>query len=204
MFKKPDEAGEASGNDDDENFGKGDGSPPAFGATTSDTFGASKAVKLNIESRPPEKSPYEKVFNNQVEKFKLVTPSVDKDGKKVEQKKSMGRGHFSLEIAETNGKKVYICVFRNLIGKNLYQGTLHHQLSKKRRIEEKAMKNQLKLALMTIDPTTKKMKVDHLVISFSRSDDLKQFEKDFEDAITTLKQQAPAAGDKKEESKKTD
>lgn len=74
------------------------------------------------------------------EKFKLVTPFVDKNGKKSEQKKSMGRGHISIEFAETNGKKVYICVFRNLIGKNLYQGTIHHTLSKKRRIEEKAMK----------------------------------------------------------------
>ena len=65
LFKKPDEAAEGSGNEEeDENFGKGDGSPPAFGATTSDTFGgASKPIKLNIESRPPEKSPYEKIFN---------------------------------------------------------------------------------------------------------------------------------------------
>jgi hypothetical protein len=57
--------------------------------------------------------------------------------------------------------------------------------------------------LVTIDPKTKKMKVDHLVISFSRSDDLKQFEKDFEDAVDTLKKQAGGEkGPQKEESKK--
>lgn len=78
----------------------------------------------------------------------------------------MGKGHISIEVADINDKKVYICVFRNLIGKSLYQGTVSAQLSKKRRIEEKAMKLQLKLALVTIDSMTKKMKVDYLVVSF--------------------------------------
>lgn len=78
----------------------------------------------------------------------------------------MGKGHISIEVADINDKKVYICVFRNLIGKSLYQGTISAQLSKKRKIEEKAMKLQLKLALVTIDSMTKKMKVDYLVVSF--------------------------------------
>ena len=80
----------------------------------------------------------------------MVTPVV-KDGKKEVEKKSMGRGHVSIETAEIQGRKVYLCVFRNLIGKTLYQGTLHSKFSKKRRIEEKAMKLQLKVALVTID-----------------------------------------------------
>jgi len=52
----------------------------------------------------------------------------------------MGKGNISIEVAEINDRKVYICVFRNLIGKNLYQGTISAKFSKKRRIEEKAMK----------------------------------------------------------------
>jgi len=52
----------------------------------------------------------------------------------------MGKGYFSLEEATINNSKVYIVVFRNLIGKTLYQGTLSSAHSKKRRIEEKAMK----------------------------------------------------------------
>ena len=56
-----------------------------------------------------------------MEKFKLVVPAKDKE---AASKKSMGRGHFSLEYAEVNGKKVYICVFRNLIGKTLYTGSV--------------------------------------------------------------------------------
>lgn len=89
MFKAPsvsdakkDEDGDEN-DEDDENFGKGDNSPPAF--ATGDAFGdlANRPVKLTIESRPPEKSPYVKIFNNIVEKFKMVTPAVV-EGKKTE------------------------------------------------------------------------------------------------------------------------
>ena len=92
----------------------------------------------------------------------------------------MGKGYFSLEEATVNDLKVYIVVFRNLIGKTLYQGSLHATQSKKRRIEEKAMKLQLKLALLSKDPETKKFKVDHVVASFSRAEELKEFEEKFE------------------------
>lgn len=54
-----------------------------------------------------------------MEKFKLVVPETV-DGQKVEKKKSMGKGHLSIETAEISGVKVYIVVFRNLIGKALY------------------------------------------------------------------------------------
>jgi len=125
LFKAPtatknEDAEGGDDDEDDENFGKGSGSPPAFGGDVSGGFGdTAKPLKLNIESRPPEKSPYVKKFNNLVEKFKLVTPEVV-DGKKVENKKAMGKGNISIEVADINDKKVYICVFRNLIGKNLY------------------------------------------------------------------------------------
>ena len=55
-----------------------------------------------------------------MDKFKLVTPTKDEQGKKVEQKKSMGKGNVSIEMGDINSRKVYICVFRNMIGKNLY------------------------------------------------------------------------------------
>lgn len=114
----------------------------------------------------------------------------------------MGKGHISIEVADINNSKVYICVFRNLIGKNLYQGTISAKYSKKRRIEEKAMKQQLKLALVTKDAITKKVKVDYLVVSFTRSDDLKQFEGMFDEALETLKKQEATADKKGEEEKK--
>ena len=47
-----------------------------------------------------------------VDKFKVVFPE--------EEKKSMGNGNVSIEVAEFNNKKVYVCVFRNQIGKTLF------------------------------------------------------------------------------------
>jgi hypothetical protein len=52
----------------------------------------------------------------------------------------MGKGYFSLEKATINDANVYIVVFRSLIGKTLYQGTVSAAHSKKRRVEEKALK----------------------------------------------------------------
>jgi hypothetical protein len=49
----------------------------------------------------------------------VLTPEIE--GKKS---KSMGNGHITIEFAEVGGKKVYIVVFRNEIGKTLYQGSL--------------------------------------------------------------------------------
>ena len=99
----------------------------------------------------------------------------------------MGNGNISIEMAEVNDLKVYICVFRNQIGKTLYQGTISSQYSKKRRIEEKTYKQQLKLALVSKDVANKKLLVNHCLINFSRSDDLKEFEKFFEEAVEQLK-----------------
>jgi len=49
------------------------------------------------------------------------------------------------------------------------------------------MKLQLKLALLAKDPETKKFRVDHVVASFSRTEELKEFEEKFEQAIESLK-----------------
>ena len=106
----------------------------------------------------------------------------------------MGKGYFSLEEATITGSKVYIIVFRNLIGKTLYQGTLSAVHSKKRRIEEKAMKLQLKVALLFKDTQTNRFRPDHVVISFSSSEDLKKFEEKFENSMCELKK----SGEKKD------
>ena len=55
-----------------------------------------------------------------------------------------------------------------------------------RRIEEKAMKLQLKVALVSKNPQTNKLKVDYCVVSFSRSDDMKLFEKEFNEAVEEM------------------
>lgn len=133
-------------------------------------------------------------MQSQVEKFKILPRAKtaskgDEETKGEEPKKvTMGRGLFSLETAEVKeGQPVFVVVFRNLIGKTLYQGTISSQHSKKRRIEEKAMKMQLKVALMSKDGSTQKFKVDHCVVSFARSEDMKDFETKFEEALLKLK-----------------
>jgi hypothetical protein len=46
------------------------------------------------------------------------------------------------------------------------------------------------LALVSKDLATKKMQVNHCLINFSRSDDLKEFDKTFDEALEELKKQS--------------
>lgn len=48
------------------------------------------------------------------------------------------------------------------------------------------------------------MKVDYSVASFQRSDDLKQFEKEFDEAIETLKTQTEKKGQEEESKNQVD
>lgn len=112
--------------------------PPAF-AGDSETANlipgvTDKKVKLNIISKPPEKSPYTKNFNVNnlyhcvtllkriVEKFKILpkfAPAKKGDEKKKSEEKkiSMGKGYFSLEEASFNDLTVFtiVCAFNQSI-----------------------------------------------------------------------------------------
>lgn len=146
-----------------------------------------KNVKLTIESKPPEKSPYQKVYSVVVDKFKQLLPEKKENGQF--KSKTMGRGTLSIEKAEFSGKSIVLFVFRNSIGKTLYSGKFETNHSRKRIIEEKASKNQLKVRFLSLkaDPETKKFKLDDCIISFTRSDDLKRFSTEFDDIVKTLK-----------------
>jgi hypothetical protein len=61
-------------------------------------------------------------------------------------------------------------VFRNLIGKNLFSGMLNAVHSKMRRIPEKAIKLQLKLALLVKEG--KSYRSEFVVVNFSNSEEL--------------------------------
>ena len=84
--------------------------------------------------------------------------------------KSMGRGQLSIERANINGKFLYICVFRNSLGKTLYTGKLDALHSRKRKIEEKATKNYIKVRFLSVglNPVTKKFTAEDCVIMFAR------------------------------------
>jgi hypothetical protein len=57
--------GEQSGNEDKEEGDEGQAGSDDQAENSGDEVGdKNKPVKLNIESRPPEKSPYEKIFSS--------------------------------------------------------------------------------------------------------------------------------------------
>ena len=71
----------------------------------------------------------------------------------------------------------------------LYSGRLDANQTKIRRITEKAIKNQLKVRLLSLkpDPQSKKFKFEDLIVSFTRNDDLEKFETEINKAINQLK-----------------
>lgn len=86
---------------------------------------------------PAAPSPFEKKFMQEVTKFKIAAP----------QKRTCGRGKVSLVRGEFSDKaddkkKVIIwkVVFKNSIGKVLYQADISGKASKQRRVPEKEVK----------------------------------------------------------------
>lgn len=133
--------------------------------------------------KEPEKSPYTKLVKISVEKFKLLL-STKTDGK--QDSKNMGRGEISIEKAD--GSDLHLCVFRNTIGKTLYQGRLM-AISQKRALTDKPNKIQLKARFYSLmkDATSGKLKPEDCVITFSRKDVLAQYEATFEKAVQSQK-----------------
>lgn len=68
--------------------------------------------------------------------FKIVKPE--------ELARKITSCDLSIDFAETNGRKVYLVVVR-VARKVLVQGTINAKVSRIRRVEEKAAKNQVKI-----------------------------------------------------------
>ena len=102
----------------------------------------------------------------------------------------MGRGEISIEKATINDKPIYVCVFRNTIGKTLYQGRIN-LISRKKPLTDKATKIQLKVRFISLlkDPISGKFKPEDCVITFVRNhEEQLKFEKVFDEAIEDQKQ----------------
>lgn len=85
-----------------------------------------------------QKSPYTKVLDKKVNKFKIVAPK--------DRLRKLDEGSVTLEYMENkDGKRQYILVFKTAL-KPLYVGQLSGANSKIKRVAEKAAKNQLKTA----------------------------------------------------------
>lgn len=79
------------------------------------------------------KSPFEKVFEKEVQKFKISTP--------IEQKKNCGMGKISIQKGVFNEVTVFKVIHQNTIGKILYDSNISGALSKLRKVPEKSHKN---------------------------------------------------------------
>jgi hypothetical protein len=79
------------------------------------------------------KSPYEKVFEKEVQKFKISTP--------IELKKNCGLGKVSILKGVFNGIAVFKVIHKNTIGKILYDSNVSGVYSKLRKVPEKSHKN---------------------------------------------------------------
>jgi len=69
---------------------------------------------------------------------------------------------------------IYKIIFKNAIGKILYNANLSAKFSKQRKIEEKAYKNQLKIAVVLMEKGEKPA-VQYCLINFNRNDDMEKF-----------------------------
>ena len=84
---------------------------------------------------------------------------------------------------------IYKLIFKNSIGKILYDGSISGKLSKFKKVEEKSSKNQYKIAVVYQDKETKKNQVQYCCINFNRNDDLEEFGKKFKESVEALKAQ---------------
>ena len=117
-----------------------------------------------------QKSPFRKIFELTVEKFKIATP--------LTQKKNLQNGKVSIHRGEFDSTIMCKIIFQNNIGKNLFEANIS-AACKYRRVTEKVQKNQLKIAAIKTNPETKKFEMQYCLINFTREDDIKQFEKHF-------------------------
>ena len=104
---------------------------------------------------------------------------------------SIQRAEFSKDLV------VFKVIFRNQIGKLLYDGQIDAKQSKAREVPEKAFKNQLKIAVINKKDVSddlnflfdnsflpqSKLALHFCKINFSRKDDLHEFEKAFKLAV---------------------
>jgi len=162
---KPDTQPKADGEDSDAPFVQEDEAP----TVTLDT---------NIVQN---KSPFVKVIDLSVDKFKISNPQ--------EKKKNLQNGKVSVqrgEFGDDSSKKMIWCkvVFQNNIGKVLYNASITGN-SKFKAVVEKHHKNQLKISVVfTNDDKSKEQQ--YCLINFRRDEDLKAFQNKFKEIVAEV------------------
>jgi len=126
-----------------------------------------------------EKSLFTKKFHKAVDVFFVYN-------KEEKIYKNKGSGVISVEQSKSNENKAVILMFRNNLGSKVFDGIISKELKKFDK-EVKNFKHIAKFAL--IEKVDKKLEIRHCKIPFGRSEDLSEFEKSFDQAISYLSNQ---------------
>lgn len=130
-------AGDGDAKEDQEDKDDGESQP---------VYGDSQSPDRVLPDKEIYKSPFEKIYEIEADKFKVVKPEAEA--------RSCGIGRISIHKGEFDGSGagekffVYKLIYKNCIGKTLYESTISAKHSKMRPIPEKAYKNQLKVAVI--------------------------------------------------------
>lgn len=99
-----------------------------------------------MADHPLYASPFEKVYEVDADKFKIISPEKQNCGI---GKISIHKGEFGSSGEASKSKLVvYKVIFKNSIGKTLYDASISGKFSKFRKVPEKDYKNQLKIAVV--------------------------------------------------------
>ena len=101
-------------------------------------YGDSQSPDRVLPDKEIYKSPFEKIYEIEADKFKIVKPEAEA--------RSCGIGRISIHKGEFDNSGdgkffVYKLIYKNCIGKTLYESTISAKHSKMRTIPEKAYKN---------------------------------------------------------------
>ena len=91
----------------------------------------------------------------------------------------------TIEHLEKDGKLTYLTIFKSPTSRVLFTGTIFKN-SKLKRVEEKAAKHQLKIAVHMRKEG--KLESSFATINFSCFEDMEDYEKEFNSAIKKLSQ----------------
>ena len=101
----------------------------------------------------------------------MPTPEKDKPSKP----RNLGNGIQTIEFVEKEGKFTYLTQFKSPTSRILFTGVIAKN-SKIKRIEEKASKHQLKIAVMAKIPPGTKMEPSFVTINFNSYEDMVAYE----------------------------
>ena len=123
-------------------------------------------TKENVASN----SQFEKIYQMQVEKLKILKGLMDPEGKPSKKEK----GYLSIE-KQRDGNPLTYLVFRNYAGNTLFSAVITKAARIKDNTEAKTGRFETKVGVGCVEFKTKKYGMEHCIIRFSMESDRKAF-----------------------------